>query len=243
MSRTRKIIRIAIVVLLISVLLLTLLIYIFPDSKDFLPLILSFIATVVALASNFKNEIFPFQLQVLVNETLLIKHQGSVSGDNLILTIVVLNTGYADGIIESFLLKITSERGKKLFFANQELDENLFLRLLQGNCLNGEEFSNQGLQTQISIPPLYSNFPLHSKQSVKRHLVFTSGDTSSSSFWKDDTYTFELYAKISQKKNFDKVAYFKHKIDNEMLSECQKQGSYHLRTLLPADLIEKVKSI
>jgi hypothetical protein len=82
------------------------------EFKDYLTLAISSSALLVALISNFKSEVFSFDLKVLSGAVLLLPVTSSVVND-IILPITFVNKGYSDGFIEMIFLKVTKNQQKK----------------------------------------------------------------------------------------------------------------------------------
>jgi hypothetical protein len=201
------------------------------EFKDYLTLAISSSALLVALISNFKSEVFSFDLKVLSGAVLLLPVTSSVVND-IILPITFVNKGYSDGFIEMIFLKVTKNQQKKKYLPMDDLDEKLV------NYLIGRQEKNEN---PVSIP--FSGFPLPSKQSVKKYIGFGFIQESEFTKWQEGKYKFELYIKASQWKKFRKFSDFEHLIDAETISALIKQRSFYLQGRLESTLLEQIKEL
>jgi len=201
------------------------------EFKDYLTLAISSCALLVALISNFKSEVFSFDLKVLSGAVLLLPVTSSVVND-IILPITFVNKGYFDGFIEMIFLKVTKNQQKKKYLPMNDLDEELV------NYLIGRQEKND---KPVSIP--FSGFPLPSKQSVKKYIGFGFIKESEFTQWQEGKYKFELYIKASQWKKFRKFSDFEHSIDAETISALIKQRSFYLQGRLESTLLEQIQEL
>jgi len=198
--------------------------------KDYLTIAISFSAFFVALISNFKSEVFSFDLKVLAGAVLLLPVTSSMN--DIILPITFVNKGYSDGFIEMIFIKVTKNQQKKKYLPMDDLDEKLV------NYLIGRQAK---IENPVSIP--FSGFPLPSKQSVKKYIGCGFIQESEFTKWQEGKYKFELYIKASQWKKFQKFADFEHSIDAETISALIKQRSFYLQGRLESTLLEQIQEL
>jgi hypothetical protein len=198
--------------------------------KDCLTIAISFSAFFVALISNFKSDVFSFDLKVLSGAVLLLPDTSS--NIDIILPIIFVNKGYSDGFIEMIFLKVTKNQQKKKYLPMDDLDGALFTSLTE---------RQQGNERGVKIP--FSGFPLPSKQSVKKYIGFGFILEPEFKQWQEGKYKFELYIKASQWKNFRKFSEFEHSIDAETISALITQRSFYLHGRLESTLLEQIQEL
>ncbi len=174
----------------------------------------------VSLLSNFKDMIFPFRLSVLAGDV-LVAAPTLPSHDSLalVLPISFINEGYAEGVIEGIGLKIVGANGiEKLYTPVAEID---FVKFVQG----------KRALTAESIAGAFSSFPIHAKQSVQKHILFSQEEHSVRypfSVWSSGTYRFQLFLKTTAWARPKKVAEFTWEIAEKLLKDWGAGNSVYL---------------
>lgn len=194
-------------------------IIIFPDEPA--TVVIALLALIVSIASNFKNDLFPFQLKILAGNIWLYQPDRKISGTIFILEIFFVNQGYADGIIKAIVLKLIDAQGReKLYSTIDEMDATL-VREITFDTKPGAE--------RKGSHDFFGPFPVHSKQSLKKFISFELREEDSQTLeWLDGSYKFEIYIASSEWESWKKVFEFEHRIDSEILTVCQRQTSFRL---------------
>lgn len=209
--------------ILLVLVLLVLALHFVLGVKDSIAIALSLVALVVSLVSSFKNELFDFSLDVIAGNLILATPTApSHNSLALVFPISFLNLGYGEGVIEDLAVKaVLSQTGQaKLYTPFTEIDIEEFI---QGRRrLHAENFLEA-----------FRPFPLHSKEAVKKYILFTQAEHSERypfSPWEAGTYRFEIYAKTSASKKAEKVSEFEKEITQEELDSYFSGNSRYLVT-------------
>jgi hypothetical protein len=197
--------------------------------QDSIAIAFSLVALAVSLVSSFKNELFDFSLDVVAGELVLAAPTGpSHNSLALVFPLSFLNLGYGEGVIEGLAVKaVFCKTGQaKLYTPVAEIDIEKFIqgrrRLHAENALGA-----------------FAPFPLHSKEVVKKHILFTQEEHNEKhpfSPWEAGTYRLEIYAKTSASKQAERVSVFEKEITQEMLDSYFSGNSQYLM----AELIGEV---
>ncbi|MEW6497504.1 MAG: hypothetical protein AB1589_34125 [Cyanobacteriota bacterium] len=205
----------------------------FKTIQIYIALVVSIIAILCSLISIFKEDFFPFQLKVLSGDVIFLNHQPNPAID-LVLTITFINQGYIDGIVELIALKVTNSKGnKKIYVACNELDNRLVFNLIR----------QPQTSTSAILPLPFSAFPLHARQSLKKHIGFAWSISSDFTRWEVERYKFELYLKLGQWKKLKKVAEFKHEMTPNDLNSYLNQESYYMAGTLERSLVKQINEL
>lgn len=205
----------------------------FKDIQAYIALVVSIIALLGSLISIFKEDFFPFQLRVLSGDVLFLNNQPNPAID-LVLTTTFINQGYIDGIVELIALKVTNSKGnKKIYIACNELDNRLVFNLIR----------QPQTSTSAILPLPFSAFPLHARQSLKKHIGFAWSISSDFTRWEVERYKFELYLKLGQWKKLKKVAEFKHEMTPNDLNSYLNQESYYMAGTLERSLVKQINEL
>lgn len=185
-----------------------------------LPTVISVLALLISLISAFKNELLPFELKVLAGDVLVAAPTSpSHASLPLVFPISFLNTGYAGGIVEAIAIKVIDDQGNvKLYTPIAEID---FMQFIQGR---------RQLHAD-NIAGTFSAFPIHAKQSLKKHILFSQEEKSAKypfNQWKPGKHKFELYLKASQWRKPKKLSQFECEINAKVLSEYARGTSTHI---------------
>lgn len=193
--------------------------FIFPNEPA--TVVVALLALIVSIASNFKNDLLPFQLKLLAGNTWLYQDNRKVEDTCFILEIFFINQGYADGVIKAILLRLIDPQGReKMYSTADELDAILVREIT---------FDNEPGAERKGTHNLFGPFPISSKQSIKKFISFQLLKNESQTVeWVDGDYKFEIYIASSEWKSWKKVFEFEHHIDSETLSVCQQQTSYRI---------------
>lgn len=205
----------------------------FKTIQIYIALVISIIALLGSAISIFKEDFFPFQLRVLSGDVLFLNNQPNPAID-LVLTITFINQGYIDGIVELIALKVTNSKGnKKIYVACNELDNRLVFNLIR----------QPQTSTSAILPLPFSAFPLHARQSLKKHIGFAWSISSDFTRWEVERYKFELYLKLGQWKKLKKVAEFKHEMTPNDLNTYLNQESYYMAGTLERSLVKQINEL
>lgn len=206
---------------------------IFRNIQGSIALVVSIIAILCSLVAIFKEDFFPFPLRVLSGDVIFLNNQPNPAVD-LVLTTTFINQGYIDGIIELIALKVTNSQGKrKIYVACNELDNRLVFNLIR----------QPQTSTNAIIPLPFSAFPIHSRESIKKHIGFAWSISSDFTRWEVERYKFELYLKLGQWKKLKKVAEFNHEMTPNDLNSYLNQESYYMAGTLERSLIKQINDL
>lgn len=187
-----------------------------PKIETILTVAISLMAVCISLFSIFKNEIFPFNLELIAGDNLTFQN-GDIDGKfspSLIVPISFINKGYSAGVIEMLSFKIIDENEKvKYYTPIAEVDFEKLIqdkRMLHGSNLKGP----------------FGSFALNAREAVKKFFLFTQEpnlEKYPASEWQASKYTFELYIKINDTKKLKKEKEFYYTVNEKLIREL-KQG-------------------
>jgi hypothetical protein len=199
------------------------------EVKDYVTVSISISALIVAFISNFKSEVFDFELKILSGSVLLLPIV--LRGNYMILPITFVNKGYADGFIEMIVVKVTRNYQKRIYTSSDDHNEESYNALLRF-----EEKDDK----QTSIP--FSGFPLSSKQSLKKYIGFGIESTEFSE-WQEGNYRFELFIKMSQCNKFKQFSKFEHSIEAEKITWFNRGKPVYLQSPLEMALSKQIEEL
>lgn len=157
----------------------------------YLSAIIAILALLVSALGVFKNEIFPFSLKLFIDELLVpgdtANAQRTDANLPLVLGVSFMNEGYAEGIIEYVFLKVIGEDNiVKIYNPTVEIDYKSYIQ--GARKLHASNIISQ-----------FSSFPMHSKSSVKKYIVFQNlgSEKNPISDWNVGNYKIEIYCKHS----------------------------------------------
>lgn len=182
-----------------------------PTAGEYLSSVLSIVAVLFSLLLGFKSELWPFELRVLVGDVMFASAQGFTAGSPpLVLPVSFLNSGSGDGVVEWVAAKVIDENAVvKLYIPVAEIDLTEFMR---GRRL---------LHAENTLGAFVS-FPIHSKESVKKHILFTQEEKHQKypfNVWAPGKYVIEVYVKALEWKAAKMVGRFDLEVTGEMLQE------------------------
>lgn len=181
-----------------------------PVDNSWISAVIALAALLVSLVSAFKDEIFPFQLSVLTDEVIfapptLPSHDSAA----LIFPLVFMNEGNGSGVVEALSIKIEGNNSTKIYTPIAEIDFGKYItgkRKLHAESMLGS----------------FGSFPLHSKESIQKHILFSQEGKSEKypfNTWDEGDYTFKIYIKHSQQANPVECAKFKRFISKDILEK------------------------
>lgn len=154
------------------------------SATEYTAVLISLLALVVSIVSAFKEDIFPFQPRVLLDEIILAP-MSAPSHDSLalVLPITFLNNGNGAGVIHMLALRVESSSKTKLYTPLIEVD---FQKYLSGKRkVHGE-----------NIVGTFNAFSLDGKATAKKYPLFSQEEKSEKytfSPWTAGNYTFRLF--------------------------------------------------
>jgi hypothetical protein len=181
-----------------------------PIDSSWISAVTALAALLVALISAFKDEIFPFHLSVLTDEVILAPSTAP-SHDSLALMfpLVFMNNGNGSGVMEALSIKIKGNNSTKLYTPIVEIDFGIYIT------------AKRKLHAE-SIIGSFGSFPLHGKESIKKHILFSQEENSEKypfNTWNEGNYTVTIYVKHSHQAKPVECATFKRFISKKMLDE------------------------
>ena len=187
--------------------------------NDKLAIVISIIALSVSFLGVFKNEIFPFNLEIIIDDLIITADSGKsnkkAKNIEFVLNVSFLNKGYAEGIIEKIFVKVLDDGGiVKFYRPTIEID---YIKYIQGKRrLHGDNVISQ-----------FSSFPLHSKQSLNKYLVFQNLGHPKYPItpWKIGNYKFEVFVKTSYRKKAKLMKKLPFTLDEEGLNNYLNNNS------------------
>ena len=174
--------------------------------------LVSIFALIISLISAFKDDLFPFQLEILSGN--LIAFGPSPEGHNsiaIVFPMSFINEGHGTGIIESVVVKIEHQenREKKLYTPIAEVDVE---KLIQGKRRLNAENSKGG----------FAFFPLKGKQIIERSFVFAQEEHSEKypfNIWKPGAHKITIFIKDNHTKKFINKFSFEQNFEQTMFAD------------------------
>lgn len=152
--------------------------------SQYVAVLISLLALVVSIVSAFKEDIFPFQPSVLLDEIVMAPTSGpSHNSVAIVLPLTFINRGNGAGVINMLALRVESKGQVKLYTPLAQVD---FQRYLSGKRkLHGE-----------NIIGSFNAFALSGKAMAKSYILFSQEEKSPIypfSSWEPGDYTFRLF--------------------------------------------------
>lgn len=181
-----------------------------PMDSNWVSALIALAAVLISLVSAFANEIFPFRLSLRADEVIFAPPSApSHDSPALILPLVFINEGNGSGVVEALSMKIENNGVSKIYTPIAEID---FGRYLTGKRkLHAENMLGT-----------FSSFTLGSKESVKKHILFSQEEHSTKypfSKWSEGQHTFRVYVKSSRAKKPVELATITYSINKQVLDE------------------------
>lgn len=169
------------------------------DQTKTIPMIISVIALLVSIISAFRNDIFPYNLQIFSEGLHLIKTPALPPSTGVaivvLLPVTFFNKGYGECFVKKvhLVVKQLKTEGNFIFLPAVEIDMQAFMR--QGKGLNASNINGS-----------FVGFLLESKKGIMKNIVFTleSGPDKPILNWVEDSYTFEIQVLVEGEKGFKK---------------------------------------
>jgi hypothetical protein len=182
------------------------------DIKTILTIALSVIALFVSILSAFKNDIFPYNLQVFAEGLHLVKASAMPPSKGItiqvLLPVTFFNKGYGECFIKKvhLIVKPLNLGGEFIFLPAVEIDMQAFMR------------QKIGINTSNTIGS-FVGFLLDSKKGIVKNIVFTpqAGPDKHQFNWIADSYTFEIHVLVEGEKKFKKYYELKQDISEKNL--------------------------
>jgi len=152
--------------------------------SQYVAVLISLLALVVSIVSAFKEDIFPFQPNVLLDEFVMAPTSGpSHNSVALVLPLTFINKGNGAGVIHMLALRVESKGKIKLYTPLAQVD---FQKYLSGKRkLHGE-----------NIIGSFNAFALSGKATAQKFFLFSQEENSPTypfSLWEAGDYTFRLF--------------------------------------------------
>ncbi len=158
---------------------------------------ISLLALMVSLVSAFKEDLFPFQPRVLLDEIIFAPHSGpSHDRLSLVLPLTFLNGGNGAGVIHMLALRVECGNVVKLYTPLLQID---FAKYISG----------MRKLHQDNIIGSFNAFSLAGKATEKKYLMFCQDENSEHypfSTWTAGNYTFKLFLNQSNNGHAIEVA-------------------------------------
>lgn len=91
--------------------------------SQYIAVLISLVALIVSIVSAFKEDIFPFQPTVLLDEIIMAPPSGpSHDSVALVLPLTFINKGHGAGVVNMLALRVESADGLKLYTPLQQVD-------------------------------------------------------------------------------------------------------------------------
>ncbi|MDR3412226.1 MAG: hypothetical protein P4L87_14990 [Formivibrio sp.] len=152
--------------------------------SQYVAVLISLLALIVSITSAFKEDIFPFQPSVLLDEIVMAPTSGpSHNSVALVLPLTFINRGNGAGIIHMAAIKIEYEGKAKLYTPIAEIDYQKYLSGMRK--LHGE-----------NILGTFNSFALAGKATLKKFILFAQEEKSDKypfSSWSPGNYTFRVF--------------------------------------------------
>jgi len=176
--------------------------------KYIIPLVISIIALATSLIGTFKNELFPFNFNVIQGELIFAVPTGpSHHSPAIIMALSFINKGYGQGIVKWPALKIITNQSVKLYTPIAEIDYEKFL---QGKRkLHGE-----------NIKGAFGPFILGAREVVKKYILFSQEENNSKypfNEWSEGDHKFEIWVKTANSNRAKLAGTLNQKIDKKLL--------------------------
>jgi hypothetical protein len=179
-----------------------------PVDSSWISAVIALAALLVSLISAFKDEIFPFQLNVLCDEVILAPPTApSHDSAALIFPFVFINNGNGGGVVEALSIKIEGNGTTKIYTPIVEIDFGLYItgkRKLHAESMLGS----------------FSSFTLRGKESKQKHFVFSQEESSKKypfNSWSEGKYKFKVFVKLSHQDKPIQSVCFERMITREVL--------------------------
>ena len=184
MSNVKPMPKIIVALFLASVLVISGLLVADASIAQYVAVLISLLALVVSIVSAFKEDIFPFQPVVLLDEIILAPTSGP-SHDSLalVLPITFMNKGNGAGVVHMLALRVECDGVVKMYTPLAQVDLQKYLSGMRK--LHGE-----------NIVGSFNAFSLDGKETQKKHLLFSQEEKAEKypfSTWKEGNYTFRLF--------------------------------------------------
>lgn len=151
---------------------------------EYVAVFISLLALMVSMVSAFKEDIFPFQPCVLLDEIIFAPPSSpSHNTVSLILPITFINKGNGAGVVHMLALRVECGDVVKLYTPMAEVDFHKYLSGIKR--LHSE-----------NIVGTFNAFSLSGKAAEKKHLLFLQEQKSDPypfSTWQAGNYTFRLF--------------------------------------------------
>jgi hypothetical protein len=152
--------------------------------SQYIAVFISLLALVVSIVSAFKEDIFPFQPHVLLDEIIMaLPTEPPHTNVTLVLPITFINKGNGAGVIHMLALLVETEGNKKLYSPTVQIDIQKYIS--QRRMIHAE-----------NIVGTFGAFALSGKASAQKHIMFlqeTQSEAYPLSPWIPGTYTFTLF--------------------------------------------------
>ena len=177
--------------------------------SQFLTAFIALSALCVSVVTAFKEDIFPFRPQVVLDELILAPPSNPpYENVGLLLPLSYVNVGHGAGVIEGMTLKVEGQGGVKVYTPVAEVDFQEFI--------SGKRFLHAD-----NVLGAFNVFPLGSREAVRKYVLFTQELASKRypySPWRPGKHVFRLFIKHSARSSPEQMAIVEYEISQDVLT-------------------------